>query len=637
MGIDFDKIREFGNFRLDLQKSVLWHGNEPVSLQLKEIELLKVLTERAGDVITKNELLGRVWADSFVEDSNLTRHIYRIRRVFRELGEPVDLIQTVPRRGYRFTGRVRVDDDGLLVVERRSVSRTLVEELENSAAPDLQIPASASLRRSFAVYVAAALLAIVVLAASFGYFLDTRGVAGGKQFGSIAVLPLKSLAGGEDDKALNLGLADALITNLGQLNEVRVLSTNVISKYTDQDQDPVAIGRELSVDAVMEGTLQRANGQIRVTLRLIRTSDAGQIWSKSFDRAESEIFHLQDEIAVKTAGFLEANLNLEKREAALKHYTENTQAYRAYMTGRYLHFQANYEAAIEEFERALKFDSKYALALSGLADSYALLANRSAKEARVDYYEKAKSYALQALLLDDQLAEAHAALGWIRRIYDWDWAESEKHLRRAIELDPNFATAYQRLASLYITLGRTDEALRYSERASLLNPVNFSTGWALYCNREYEASATEYLRLASMPGSPEIQNDARVGAAMAYIEVGKYAEAISLLEQVPPEFHDSFKVSVTLAIAFFRSGHESRASGLLKKLEEISKTGPGYAVRLAYVYSVAGDRPAAIRQLRKGFAESDDRLMWLRSTPYFDAIRDDPGFQELLRAMKLNP
>lgn len=636
MGNKNGHVREFGKFRLDAEKMVLWAEDRPVNLQLKEIELLCLLTERHGEILTKDEILDRVWADSFVEESNLAQHIYRLRKTFKELGETVELIQTVPRRGYRFVGEITDLDNGDLVIERHSFSKTFIQEIENSEEPNLidiqaKVATQTARPQSLPIVIGACLLAAIAVGV---YAYNSRLAGNGQPIRSIAILPLRSLSG-DNEKAIGLGFADALITNLGKLNEIKILSIAAVSSYTDEKQEPLAIGRQLNVDAVLEGTLQRSENSLRVNLRLLRTSDGKQIWSETFDQAEARIFEFQDEIALKTAAFLGSAFDLKNREATLKHYTENSEAYRAYQTGRYLHFQADYGKAIVEFELALKYDPKYALAYSGLADSHALLANRSAKEKRIENYEKAKSYASQALVLDNNLAEAHASLGWIRRIYDWDWAESEKHLRRAIELDPNFAAAYARLAFLYITLGKTGEAVRLSQQASQLNPVNHSPSWALYCNRQYEESVAEYLRRTSLPGSPEVQNDARVGAAMAYSEVGKYAEAITLLEQIPDDFQDDYKVTVAIAIAYRRAGQAEKASELLKKLEQKAETGQGYSVRLASVYAAMERNEDAIKQLQKGFAERDDRMMWLKATPHFDQLRSDPRFQEILHKMNL--
>ncbi|NJM52527.1 MAG: hypothetical protein HC846_03480 [Blastocatellia bacterium] len=330
MSNEYNNLISFGNFRLDAEKKVLWFANEPVNLALKEIELLCVLTENGGEVVTKDELLNKVWANSFVEESNLSRHIYRLRKTFAEFGESGDLIQTVPRRGYRFTGEVFGKNDDDLIIEKHSFSRTLIEELDNSAEPNLKIVTQTSTRKRNRLWLPIA-ICLVMLTSGFGYYVfnSTKSVSY-QPIKSIAVLPLKSLDS-ENNKALNLGFADALITNLGKLDEVKVLSTNSVSRFADEAQEPLQIGKNLAVDAIIDGTLQRANGKYRVTLRLIRTNDGKQLWSNSFDESEAEIFQLQDLMALQTAQALA--ITLKERTKPL---TENQDAYQFYLQGLYL-------------------------------------------------------------------------------------------------------------------------------------------------------------------------------------------------------------------------------------------------------------------------------------------------------------
>lgn len=628
----FNKLREFDGFRLDPRKQVLWFGDTPVNLQLKEIEILAVLTERPGDVVTKQELMDRVWANSFVEDSNLSRHIYRLRKAFNERGLDGEFIQTVPRRGYRFARAIAEIDDGDLIIERHSTTRTLIEELEDSNPPNVRsVAALPGVAPRFVLPVA---LAVMVLTSAFGLFLYSRTEGSQAPIRSIAVLPFKSL---ENDamRALGMGFADTLSADLGRLQEIKVLSNDVIEGENLDTREPVAAGRSLGVDAVIDGTLQRANGKLRVTLRLIRIQDGKQIWSESFDESETEIFRMQDAIATEMARVLALNLNLSNREAVLKRYTQNRDAYQAYQNGRYLHLQTEFHRAIREFERALEFDSKYVLAYAGLADSHSQLANRSSGEKRIELYEKAKNFALQALALDENLAEAHASLGWIRRIYDWEWAESEKHLRRAIELDPASPSGYSRLVSLYMTLGRTKEAVQLSETVMSLNPVNGTNGWALYCDRRYEESATEYLRRLTVTTAPDHQADGRLGAAMAYLELGRYNEALELLLGFSQEQQKDYKVAVTLAIARYRAGLVDEANAMLPELEERAADGDGRWVRLAYVYAAMKMNDKAIFALKEALETRDDRLMWIKTTPYFDHLRGDPRFQAIVKKMGL--
>ncbi len=626
-------LREFGKFSLDPQKRVLWFENEPVNLPLKEIELLSVLTDNPGEVVTREEILNVVWADAYVEESNLSRHIYLLRKVLKEHGEDENLIQTVPRRGYRFTGEISKTANDELPLASNPVSDTGPDE---SYKRERETAKSSS--KAFLSWLLVPTLLGFVLLVGLGVYRFNNSVSApsdtSQPIKSIAVLPLKSL-GGEDDKVLSLGLTDTLIANLSKFREIRVLSTGAAKDYADDNREPSAIGKELAVDAVMNGSLQRADGKLRVTLRLIRTDDGQQMWTETFDESEKDIFLLQDTIATQTAKALALNLDIGNRDLVLKRYTANVDAYQAYQAGRYLFYQSQSDKAIREFERALQFDSKYVLAYAGLADSYVMSANRAESNKRGELYERAKLYALQAFALDDSLAEAHVSLGWIRRIYDWDWPESEKHLLRAVELDPNSALAHQRLAYLYITLGKTNEAVPLSLQATLLNPVDHSAGWAYYCNRQYEESAAEYARRLSLATSPETQREPRLGLAMAYIELGRNEDAARVIEEAPSEIKDDFASNVALTIALYRSGDAERANANLRSLVQKANEKSGRWVRLAHVYAAMDKKDEAFYALRKGIETRDDRLMWLKTTPYFDKLRDDPRFLQILRSMNL--
>ncbi len=422
-------LREFGNFRLDVERQVLWYDEEPVNLPLKEIELLVALTDNAGEVVTKRELMDSVWEDSFVEESNLSRHIYRLRKIFEELGETEEMIQTVPRRGYRFTGRVNRADGSEVVIERHSLTRTVIQEIERSEEPELvSLPATRSQVRLRSLILPGTLILLAATAVFVGFRYGS-GSAVPIAESTIAVLPLKSVSGEVDD-ALGLGFADALITTLGGIDNMRVLSRSTVSSYTGQAFEPLAEGRRLGVDYIIDGTLQNANRKIRVPLRLTRVSDGTQLWSGNFDESETEIFKLQDAMAEQTLRALDLNLDLKDREGVIGRYTSNAEAYQAYLKGRFLFAQVRHERAAGEFRRALAIDPAYALAHAGLSDSLARLANSSAGNKRAGLYEEARLHAEQSLAIDPNLAEGHAAMGWLLRIYDWNWKDSESHIRQ---------------------------------------------------------------------------------------------------------------------------------------------------------------------------------------------------------------
>ncbi|MGH9900486.1 MAG: winged helix-turn-helix domain-containing protein, partial [Pyrinomonadaceae bacterium] len=384
MATEVTQFREFGRFRLDTRRKVLWHEGEPVPMPLKELELLCVLVERRGELVTKDEMLEAVWPDAFVEESNLSRHIYLLRKTLREFGESEELIQNVPRRGYRFAGEVHDGEsgDGDIVIERHALTRTLVEEVQGSDAEvstagergradgglaiadggleelrllSIRNPKSAFrnlVSRSRLLIVAAALVAIAVSGFAFWQYQSTE-VGRVAEIKSIAVLPFKDFGAATDEDRLGPGLADVLITRLSTLKGVNVRPTSAVLKFDGQDS--VAAGRRLEVDAVLEGSIHRHDGRVRVTARLVAVNDRATVWGAQFDEQPKDLFAIQDALSKQVAQALVSDLSDAEARMIAKRPTESIEAYQHYAKGRYLwnkRTTADAEKAIRHFEQA---------------------------------------------------------------------------------------------------------------------------------------------------------------------------------------------------------------------------------------------------------------------------------------------
>jgi TolB-like protein len=463
--------------------------------------------------------------------------------------------------------------------------------------------------------------------------LDITGIK------SVAVLPLKSFADSADDRALSLGFADALITSLGRLNQVRVISINSVSRYTDLHKEPLEMGKELGVENVFDGTMQKANGKLRITLRLIRVSDGQQIWSGSFDENEGDVFRLQDAMATQAAKALAFNL----RPQDSKRPTENHDAYQAYLRGRYFFDKRtleDYQKAATEFERAIALDQNYALPYTGLADVYALEANTRNGEMRDALYEKSRTNVMRALELDDSLAEAHTSLGWLKRVHDWDWTTSEQEFRRALEINPNAVNAHQWYALLLTTLGRLDEALLEIEQARELAPLSRIVLQNYFSVRQYRHEFDELPALAEQIASLENSQPANTNTlTIAYTRTGQYGKAVRIGEEYQASLAErigSGYVTANRAVAYARTGQESRSREMLDYLEQRAKNDSEIGYRLAMAYAELGYTEDAIKHLQRCLVAHDDRLVWLLVESYFDSLRGDPRFQEILRKMKLD-
>jgi DNA-binding winged helix-turn-helix (wHTH) protein/TolB-like protein/Flp pilus assembly protein TadD len=644
---------EFGPFRLDPSAPLLLRDEHPVALTPKALETLVFLVEHGGRVVRREELIEAVWPDVEVEENNLSVNVSSLRKALGEANGGEKYIETVPRRGYRFTAPVRdVPVDSIeFIYARRTESRIFTtEEAETSVERESAAILPESLpnvttqrvnQRRFKTSRLVFTLSLFLVAAGYAY-LYFRGTARKAETSiptvrSIAVLPLKAITTNEADETLRLGLADALINRLGSSQKITVRPFSAITEYAEGEHDVLAAGRALQVDAIMDGSFQRDGNRLRVRVRLLRVADGQQIWAGTFNEIESDIFKLQDAISLEAASALSLNLSQPERALVLKRYTENAQAYQAYLRGLYLQRKSsfdekNFEPAIAEYGRALQLDPGYALAHTGLAGAYAWKANKSNGDERTRFYEMAKAAALKALALDENLAEAHSSLGWVRRIYDWDWAESERHMTRAIELAPNEARFRRSYVFLLITLGRTAEAVAEARKAHELDPTyNSIYAFALSSNRQTDEAISEYLK------NTELNNDLSAWSALVdqYFAKGNYAEALRVVERAPPQAKSKRRMKIILAIVYFHSGEKGKTEDLLREFEASARAADGHDAELAAVYAQIGRKDDAIAALQRGFSTRDDRMMWIKTNRHYDSLRDDPRFQEILKKMKL--
>src|SRR5688572_25739247 len=444
MATEITQFREFGKFRLDTQRKLLWHDGEPLPLPLKELELLCVLAERCGELVTKDELLETVWAGSFVEESNLSRHIYLLRKALDGANSGEKYIETVPRRGYRFTAPVREDpaENHELIYTRHTRSQTLIEESIETDAPPFTVASSsvldvtpetspvrvAVMRNARSIrqlgklvrwpFVLTTLFSITVVAVVASAVLysglskstkpaDPRAAVAAIR--SIAVLPPRSLNGGDDSLPLSLGLADALITRLGSVQRLSVRPTSSVVRYVEGDHDAQNVGRSLGVDAILEGTLQQDGNGIRVTWRLIDVASGTQLWSGHFNEKNGDIFQLQDAVSNEVGEALFPNLSSNDRALLVKRQTTNSAAYVQYLKGNY--FWSKRASAVEKsltyYRKAIDLDPNFAQAYAGLAAVHSTMGNPS---------PEAESLIYKALQLDSTLPTAHATFGFIQKI-----------------------------------------------------------------------------------------------------------------------------------------------------------------------------------------------------------------------------
>ncbi len=509
---------------------------------------------------------------------------------------------------------------------KESSSREIVARTKR-ATPRWQIAGGALL--------AIALLGLIFLFWPFGKTQVTEPVAG---LQSIAVLPFKSLSGSNTDEYLGVGLTDSLITRLGAVKRVSVKPTSAVLKYGRADQDPVAAGRELGVDAVLEGSVRKSGERIRVTVQLVSVKTGGQLWADTFDEKASDVFTVEDRVSTRVTSTLSLKLTEEERRQLAKRATGSTEAYEMYLKGRFYWNKRTPDTLMKStvfFEQAIALDPNFALAYAGLADSCVLLGSRIyGVLPPVETMPKAKKAAIKAIELDETLAEAHASLGLVKLRYEWDWAGAEQSFKHAIELNPQYAPAYQWLSDYFMAMGRGDEAIAEMKLAREADPssaiINSVTSVPYYYARQYDRAIEECRK------SLEKDQDSYIPhliMALSYAEKKMYEESLAAMQKGMPGLGNSGET--TMAYLYAVSGRRAEALKVIEKFKQSSKQTYIAPSQIALIYSGLKDAEHTIEWLERAYNDKVTALMYIKVDPKYDWIRSDPRFVSLMQRMKL--
>ena len=454
----------------------------------------------------------------------------------------------------------------------------------------------------------------------------------------IAVLPLANLSSDAKDEIFSDGMTEELISALSKIAGLRVIARTSVMRYKDSKKPLGEISKELNVSAILEGSIQKAGNKIRITIQLADPETEEQMWSEKYDRDLEDIFAVQSEIAQKVAGELEVHIKKSERVSLIKKATESKEAYTLYLEGRYFlnnRTEESLKKAIERFDKALEKDPQYALACTGVADSYAVLALLEflpPKEA----FPKARTAAEKAVEIENGLAEAHTSLALIRFQYDWDWEGAEKEFKRAIELNPSYAPAHQFYADFLKSQGRFDEALTEMSYAAALDPlslsINTGVGHVLYLSRQYDQAIEQYRNTIKLDPT-FIQ--ARLWFGRPYLQKKMYKEAVAELGQAVALSGGSTISLAMLGHANGTAGNKDEAKKTLEKLMDRSERQYVPSYWIAMIHIGLGDKEQAFTWLGRAFQERSSWLAWAKVEPRFDTLRTDPRFTSLLVRMRL--
>jgi len=627
-------LYRFGPFALDSRRRTLSRADSPVSLTPKAFDVLLFLVQNPNRLVTKEELLQAVWGDTFVEEGNLTQYIWHLRKALGDTSADTRLIVTIARKGYQFTANVSVAE--ATDTARRAPVQVPTAESVRDAQPVQELPAKAAVPKASLHWWKAALVlgsAVIVVGAGFISWRHFRAIAQPRSEKiMLAVLPFENLTGDPSKEYLADGLTEEIISQLGRLSPERldVIARTSVMAYKHKHERLDQIGRDLSVQYVLENSLRESGNRTRLTTQLIRIKDQTHLWSQDYDYAVKDILTLEDDLAKAVAREIQLHLTSQQRIDFARSYPLNREAFDAYLQGYYF-FERNTskdtEMAAKYFERATQLEPSYTLAwvlLSRVRNWQTKLGLVPAEEG----HRLARQAVERALALNPDLAEAHAQMGWIKLQVDFDWAGADASFRRAIALEPGNPESVRGAALSAKMLGRLDEALQLDRRTVDLDPLN-ADSWDILAETEFfmaqlaeaAAHAKKALELSSdvWPG--------RILLSEIYVMQGRPQDALPEIELVQ---YDPLRAFL-YAIAYYALGLEKESDAALS---ELTAKYHANAYQIAEVYSFRNQSNEAFEWLDRAYAQRDGFLIGTKVDPLLNSLHDDPRYAAFLK--KLN-
>jgi TolB-like protein/DNA-binding winged helix-turn-helix (wHTH) protein/Tfp pilus assembly protein PilF len=642
----------FDRFEVDVRTGELRRDGTRLQLQDKPFQLLIALLERPGQLLTHEELQRRLWpADTFVDFAlGLKVAVKKLRNALGDHADAPRYVENLPRRGYRFIMAVEQINHTVICLtaggndaQAQELAQPTASNSErNAGVGEAQGHSTATPARSRQWRVIAVAAAVVLIAALTTVVVERLHPTqpASAQPVSLAVLPFTVIDNDGQSEYLGLGMADALIVRLGRLKRFAVRPTSAVRGFSASKPDAVAAGRRLGVENILDGHIQRFADRVRVTVQLVRVADGFALWTEQFDEKFTDIFGFQDSIAGRVASALSQPLSEDQIHSMAHRSTVNADAYEAFLKGRFFwnkRTEDGYTRAIEHFQRAIQLEPNFAPAYAGLADAYALLGSMANKTIpRSQAMPAAREAATRALQLDDSLAEAHTSLAFVHMHYEWNWHAAEREYRRALELNPSYATAHQWYGFYLVAQGRTEDAIVSIERAHALDPLSLiiSTDLAemLVFNGEYERAVRQCRKTLEM--DPNFGLAYRI-LGHAYSRLGRHDEAIKEMERAREFAGSTMWALPDLAYIYAVAGKQSKSRALLEEALKLSDERQNTNWNLAAIYASIGDADRTFQWLEKALAERDGSLIVMKVEPYFQPFASDPRYQKIAATVGL--
>jgi len=634
--VSYPGVVRFAAFEVDLRTGELRKQGIKIRLQEKPFQILALLLERPGELVTREELRQKLWsADTFVDfDHSLGTAIAKLRQALGDSAQSSRFVETVGGRGYRFIAPLIASDPNPSPATAPAAS------------PDTQVrpPADPSARRlqrvaaAIAVgLISGALLIAVFLGLNIAGSRDWLRRQSNRPVHSLAVLPLENLPADPAQDYFADGMTDALIANLAQIGNLRVISRTSAMQYKATKKPLSQIARELNVEAVLEGSVLRSENRVRITAELVDANSDTHLWAGTYERDLRDVLSLQGAVARDIAQQIRVKLTPEQHARLSGSQAVDPEAYQLYIKGRYFWVKRDQESlnrAMDYFRQAVDHDPGYAAAYSGIADCYLLFGSSFdvGGQAPSEVLPKARSAAMKALELDSGLAEPHNSIAYVRLNSDWDWPGAEAEFKRSLELNPGYSHGHHWYAHLLFSSGRTEEALAESRRALELDPlspiINLHLGWHYLYTRQYDRALDQLAKTLELNPNYALAHWYR---GLAFEQKKMYPEALNEMSRARDLLPGNLAVESDIGHVYAVSGNKREAERIISVLKRESAHRYVNLYELSSIYLGLGANDHAFESLEGAFRERSDQMIYLKVDPRLDAVRSDPRFQDLVR------